>query len=149
MSNESIDKLVKSYTESEEDQKVFIQVQNQTILNQSKELNRLKKEIEKLVEEKEKLSIENAQLKALTPKEDLGQFNTSDEETICVVQLAILKNHAMAREMTMEEVKKTEILVKTLKEIRGKKVEVQEDPVETLSNEDLLRMMDSLNKAEG
>lgn len=148
MSNDSIDKMVESYTKTEEDQKVFLNVQTQTILNQSKEINRLKKEIEKLAGEIERYTIENAQLKALAPKENNGQFATSDEETICVVQLAILKNHAMARELTMEECKKTEVYVKTLKEIRGKKVVEQEDPVETLSNEDLLKMMDSLNKAE-
>lgn len=148
MSNDSIDKMVESYTKSEEDKQAFMNVQTQTILNQSKEINRLKKEIEKLAEEVGRYTIENAQLKALAPKEDSGQFNVSDEETICVVQLAILKNHAMARELTMEECKKTEVYVKTLKEIRGKKVIEQEDPVEALSNEDLLKMMDSLNKAE-
>lgn len=148
MSNDSIDKMVESYTKSDEDKQAFMNVQTQTILNQSKEINRLKKEIEKLAEEVGRYTIENAQLKALAPKDNDNKFATSDEETICVVQLAILKNHSLAREMTMEEVKKTEILVKTLKEIRGKKVIEQEDPVETLSNEDLLKMMDSLNKAE-
>jgi hypothetical protein len=147
MDNDSLSKMAETYIESSEDEKAFLKSQQQVIINQSKEINKFKKEIEKLASEIEKLMFENAQLRATAPK-DNSSFQVSDEETICVVQLAILKNHAMVRELTMEEAKKTEVYVKTLKEIRGKKVVEQEDPVETLSNEDLLKMMDSLNKAE-
>jgi len=146
--NDSINKMAADYSNSEEDKSAFIKAQNQTILAQSKEINNIKRETEKLANEVERLLFENAQLKAITPKEGSSVFDVSDEETICVVQLAILKNHAMIRELTMEECKKTETYVKTLKEIRGKKVEKMEDPVENLSNDDLLKLMESMNKVE-
>jgi hypothetical protein len=146
MSNDSIDKMAEEYSKSDSDQNAFIKAQGQTIISQSKEISKLKKELENIVKDIERLTVENAQLKAMSPKDNLGEFAVSDEETICVVQIAILKNHAMVRELTMEECKKTEIYVKTLKEIRGKKVEEKKDVVETLSNEELLKLMESVGQ---
>lgn len=146
--NDSIDKLADEYSNTDSDQRAYIKAQSSTIISQTKEINNLKRETEKLAKENERLMMENVQLKALAPQEQ-GQFGTSDEETICVVQLAIIKNMALSRELTLEECKKTEIYVKTLKEIRGKKVaHTEEDRAEKLSNEDLLKLMESVGKAE-
>jgi hypothetical protein len=147
MKNDSIDKLAEEYASTDNDQQAYNKALSSTIISQTKEINNLKRETEKLAKENERLLMENAQLKALAPQEQ-GQFATSDEETICVVQLAILKNTALTRELTLEETKKTEIYVKTLKEIRGKKVMAvdEEEKVEKLSNEDLLKLMESVNK---
>jgi len=148
MDIKSMDKMVEEYAKSEDEQKAYLKAQQATIISQTKEINNLKRELEKLAKENETLVMENAQLKALTPKENLGQFNVSDEETICVVQLAILKNYSLTRELTMEETKKTEIFVKTLKEIRGKKVEVtEEEKAEKISNEDLLKFMNGVTSS--
>jgi len=142
--NDSIDKLADEYSNTESDQKAYIKAQSSTIISQTKEINNLKRELEKLAKENERLVFENTQMRATNPEK---QFETSDEETICVVQLAILKNYAMSRELTMEECKKTEIYVKTLKEIRGKKVVADEgEKVEALSNEELLKLMESVGK---
>lgn len=143
----SVDKLADEYSNTDSDQRAYIKAQSSTIISQTKEINNLKREMERIVKENERLSMENVQLKALAPAQESGQFNTSDEETICVVQLAIIKNMALARELTLEECKKTEIYVKTLKEIRGKKViATEEDKVEKLSDQDLLKFMESANK---
>lgn len=145
--NDSIDKLADEYSNTDSDQKAYIKAQTSAIISQTKEINNLKRELEKIAKENERLSMDNIQLKALSPKEESGQFGTSDEETICVVQLAIIKNMAMTRELTLEECKKTEIYVKTLKEIRGKKVEVkEEETMDKLSNEELLKLMESVSK---
>lgn len=143
-----VDKLSEEFSNTDFDQKAYIKAQTSTIVSQTKEINSLRKEVERLAKEYERISMENVQLKATAPKES-GSFGVSDEETICVVQLAILKNYALARELTLEETKKTEIYVKTLKEIRGKKVEVkEEEKIEKLSNEELLKLMESVGKAE-
>lgn len=142
--NDSIDKLADEYSNTESDQKAYIKAQSSTIISQTKEINNLKRELEKLVKENERLLFENTQMRATNPEK---QFETSDEETICVVQLAILKNFALSRELTMEECKKTEIYVKTLKEIRGKKVVADDgEKVEALTNEELLKLMESVGK---
>lgn len=138
---------MEQYSESETEQKAFIRAQQSTIISQTKEINNLRREVEKLAKENERLLMENAQAKAMNPQKD--QFGTSDEETICVVQLAILKNIALTRELSLEETKKTEIYVKTLKEIRGKKVIAnEEEKVEKLSTEDLIKFMESASKVE-
>lgn len=150
--NDSVDKLADEYSKTEDDKAAYIKAQTSTIISQTKEINRLKQEVEKLAKENEKLGMEMVQLKAVGAVSGAGsegQFDTSDEETICVVQLAILKNMAMTRELTLEETKKAEIYTKTLLMIRGKKpTEKEEDNVEKLSNEDLLKMMESLGKED-
>jgi regulator of replication initiation timing len=144
--NESIDKLADEYSNTDVDQKAYIKAQSSTIISQTKEINSLKRELEKLAKENERLLFENTRLVAVNPEES-SKFQSSDEETICVVQLAILKNYAMSRELTMEECKKTEIYVKTLKEIRGKKIMADDgEKVEALSNEELLKLMESVGK---
>lgn len=152
--NDSVDKLADEYSKTEDDKAAYIKAQTSTIISQTKEINKLKNEVEKLASENEKIGMELVQLKAVGAvsgggSSSEGSFNVSDEETICVVQLAILKNMAMTRELTLEETKKAEILTKTLLLVRGKKpIEKEEDKVEKLSNEDLLKMMDSLSKGE-
>jgi hypothetical protein len=51
---------------------------------------------------------------------NIDQEENSDAETVCVVQIAMLKSLAMNRELTLEETKKVEILVKTLYLIKGR-----------------------------
>jgi|GEM_PF-2060277 hypothetical protein len=142
--NDSIDKLVETYSKSEDEQKAYIKAQQTTIINQTKEINALKREIEKLAAENERILLENAQLKALSGGAK-GDFSTTAEETICLVQLEMIKNMALTRELTLEETKKSEIFLKMLQSIRGKAAQQsEEEKVEKLSNEDLLKFMESL-----
>lgn len=140
--NTSIDQMADNYVKDERDEKAYMRALNATIVSLNKEINGLKKEIEKLAGENEKLLMENAQLKALNPSS--GDFSTTAEETICLVQLEMIKNQAMTRELTLEETKKSEIFLKMLQSIRGKVAQKEEDKVEKLSNEDLLKFMESL-----
>lgn len=142
--NDSINKLVETYSQSEDEQKAYIKAQQATIINQTKEINSLKREIEKLASENERIALENAQLKALSGG-GKNDFSTTPEETICLVQLEMIKNMALTRELTLEETKKSEIFLKMLQSIRGKAAQQsEEDKVEKLSNEDLLKFMESL-----
>jgi Cu/Ag efflux protein CusF len=124
--NESIDHLADTYASTESDAKAYQKAQAATIVSQTKEINVLRKQKEQLEKEFEKLTMEHVQLKALNPA-GTAQFEVSDEETIAIVQLAILKNLAMQRELTLEETKKCEIFTKLLVVIRGK-VETKDEP---------------------
>lgn len=144
--NDTIDHLAETYTETESEQKTYIKAQQSTIISQTKEINSLRKMKEQLEIELAKLQMDNIQLKAANP--DAVRFETSDEETICVVQIAIIKNLAMQRELTLEECKKTEIYCKVLKEIRSKQAIKEEDAPSTLSNEELMKAMNEMMKGE-
>lgn len=144
--NESIDHLADTYASTESDAKAYQKAQSATIVSQTKEINVLRKQKEQIEKEFEKLTMDYVQLKALNPSSS-GQFEVSDEETICIVQIAILKNLAMQRELTLEECKKVEIYCKVLKELRGKKVDKEEPKMEALTNEQLMEMMKSVGQA--
>jgi hypothetical protein len=144
--NPSIDHLADTYASTESDAKAYQKAQSATIVSQTKEINVLRKQKEQLEKEFEKLTMDHVQLKALSPAGTL-KLEISDEETICIVQIAILKNLAMQRELTLEECKKTEIYCKVLKEIRGKVVEKDEPKMEALTNEQLMEMMKSVGQA--
>ena len=150
--NDSVDKLADEYSKNDDDKAAYIKAQTSTIISQTKEINHLKRELERVAKENERLSMELVQSKAVGAVSgggSEGQFDISAEETICVVQLEILKNMAMTRELTLEETKKAEIYTKTLLMVRGKKpVEKEEDRVEKLSNEDLLKMMEAMGKED-
>jgi hypothetical protein len=141
--NESIDHLADTYASTESDAKAYQKAQSATIVAQTKEINTLRKQKEQLEKEFEKLTMDYVQLKALNPSA-AGQFDISDQETIAVVQLAILKNLAIQRELTLEETKKCEIFTKLLIQLRGSKPEEKEDKMEALTNDQLIEMMKSV-----
>jgi hypothetical protein len=142
--NSSIDKLAEQYIETEEDAKAYQKAQASTIIVQTKQINELRKKLEELSQQAEQLTIENTRLKALNPDE---KFETEDAETIAVVQLALLRNYAMQRELTLEECKKSEIYVKILKELRASKPKEKEESIGGLTNEQLLELMKSAGEA--
>jgi hypothetical protein len=144
MSNDSIDKLAEQYTSTEDDAKAYQKAQASTIIFQTKEINILRKQREQLEAQIAQLIMENTQFKALNPT---TTFDISDEETICVVQIALLKNLAMQRELTLEECKKTEIYCKVLKDIRSKVSVKNEENIDGLTNDQLLELMKSAGEA--
>jgi hypothetical protein len=144
MSNDSIDKLAEQYASTEDDAKAYQKAQASTIISQTKEINILRKQREQLEAQIAQLIMENTQFKALNPT---TTFDISDEETICVVQIALLKNLAMQRELTLEECKKTEIYCKVLKDIRSKVLPRDEDKIDGLTNDQLLELMKSAGEA--
>ena len=143
--NSSIDHLADTYASTESDAKAYQKAQSATIVSQTKEINVLRKQKEQLEKEFEKLTMEHVQLKALNPA-GTAQFEVSDEETIAIVQLAILKNLAMQRELTLEETKKCEIFTKLLIQMRSNVPEVKEQKMDALTNEQLIEMMKSVGE---
>jgi small-conductance mechanosensitive channel len=146
MSNDSIDKLAEQYTETESESKAYVKAQQSTIISQTKNINELRKKLEELSRQCETLTIENTKLKALAPSSSLD-VSIPDEESICLVQLALLNNMSMQRELTLEETKKTEIYSKILISIRAKKPEKEENSISNLSNEDLIAAMKAMGNS--
>jgi hypothetical protein len=146
MANDSIDKLAEQYTETESESKGYIKAQQATIISQTKNINELRKKLEELSRQCETLTIENTKLKALAPASSLD-VAIPDEESICLVQLALLNNMSMQRELTLEETKKTEIYSKILIAIRAKKPEKEENTISNLSNEDLIAAMKAMGNS--
>lgn len=142
MSNDTLDKMAEVYAQDDEDAKAYQKAQAATIITQTRQVNELRKKLEELSQQCEKLTIENTRLKALGNGTEVEQGN--DAETICIVQLALLNNYSMQRELTLEECKKAEIYTKTLISLRGKQDKKEVDTVGTLSNEELLEAMKSL-----
>ena len=142
MDNSSIDKLAEVYSGDEDDAKAYQKAQASVVVNLTRQNNELRKKIEELSSQLETLTIENTRLKAMGNGTEVEQGN--DAETICMVQLALLNNYSMQRELTLEECKKSEIYVKTLLALRNKQEKKEVDTVGSLSNEELMEAMKSL-----
>lgn len=140
--NDSIDRLAEVYAGDEDDAKAYQKAQNSTIITQTRQINELRKKLEELSGQLEHLTIENTRLKALTPGE--SELETEDAETIAIVQLALLRNYAMQRELSLEEIKKFEICGKMLLQLRARKPDKQVDSIGSLSNEDLMAALKDL-----
>lgn len=127
-----------------EDLKEFANAQYNTIIGQTKKINELETKVAEL--EVKNKRIEN---EANLNKPSDGKFETNDTETTCLIQLAIIKNNALGRELTLEETKKLEIFAKTLLLVRGKTPSMEErnkQSTKKLSNSELLSMMDEAMK---
>ena len=144
--NNSIDRLADQYTDTDSDAKAYQKAQASTIVAQTRQINEIRKKLEEISRQCEILTIENTKLKALAPASGL-EATIADEESICLVQLALINNMSMQRELTLEETKKTEIYSKVLQSIRGKKPEEKEQSIGNLSNEDLLAAMKSMGNS--
>lgn len=141
---DSIDKLAEQYATNEDEAKAYQQAQKATIINQTKQINEARKKLETLSLQVEQLTIENTRLKTLNPSE---KYDVEDSESIALVQLALMNNFSMQRELTLEECKKFEIYTKTLALIRGKKpTEDESGGIDNLSNEELLAAMKSMGQ---
>lgn len=135
MSNETIDKMAEVYASDEEDAKAYQKAQASVVVNLTRQNNELRKKLEELSGQLEKLTIENTKMKALGA-DNPGVEQGNDAESICLVQLALINNYSMQRELTLEEVKKAEILAKVLIALRGKQEKKDEAP--KISDEELM-----------
>jgi hypothetical protein len=85
--------------------------------------------LESLEKEVEFLRKENAKLKALLAAQSVSsqkveRIEKSNEELLCESQIKRLKEYAFSRELTLEEVKKMDLLVKNLNLARGKNTSI-------------------------
>lgn len=140
--NDTLDNLAKTYSEDEEDAKAYQKAQSATIITQTRQINELRKKLEDMSIQLEKLTIENTKLKALGNGTEIEKGN--DAEQICLIQLALLNNYSMQRELSLEETKKAEIFTKTMILLRSKQDKQEVNTIGALSNEELLEAMKSL-----
>jgi len=126
-----------------EDLKEYSNAQYKTIIAQSKKINDLERKLESTEEKLAKSEQTNTIAGSLSKDQD---NNGSDGETICLIQLALLRSAAMKGELTLEETKKVEIYVKTLQVLRGKGGEDKKpkEAGKALSNEELIALMNSV-----
>lgn len=142
MKNKSIDKMAEQFNSIEELQ-AYCESQYKTILALNQKITAQENELNKAREEIARVSIEGAVSKG----KDNSKFSTTDEETICVVQIAILKQHALGRELVTDEIKRLEILVKTLLAIRGKEENTKKkDKTEDMTPEELMQQLEDMEK---
>lgn len=144
--NNSIDRLAEQYNDTEADTKAYLKAQAATIISQTRQINESRKKLEELSKQCEALTIENTRLKVLAPA-STTDTSITDEESICLVQLALLNNMSMQRELVLEETKKVEIYSKILVALRSRKPEEKEASIGNLSNEELLAAMKSMGNS--
>lgn len=134
-----INKTLDTFTEIQ-DLKEYSNAQYKTIIAQSKKISELENKLETLEVKLSKSEQTNTISRSLNKDQDT---TNSDGETICLIQLALLRSVAMNGELTLEETKKVEIYVKTLQVIKGKNIEEkkQKDTGKALTNEQLIALM--------
>lgn len=97
------------------------------------EIKALQDKIEKL---ENQITKQNILLKEMGHE---GTVDISDEEAICVQQISIMKNQSDQMTLDNDDVKKLEILVKTLLSIRGKNPRnIKKNLAKNKSTEDLI-----------
>lgn len=102
-----------------EEAKDFAEAQYYTLISQSKKIKSLEDTIDEYTKKIQKLETE-----ALVHEVNSStNLDASDAESICMIQLKLLRASAMDRELTLEETKKVETYTKTLLLIKGKSVE--------------------------
>lgn len=145
MSDDITNKILANF-ETVEDIKEYASSQYRTIITQSKKITELERKTEvlevKLAEAEKKIAVSSS----LSIEQPEGQ---SDTETVCVVQIAMLKGLAMNKELTLEETKKLEVFAKTLQMIRGKPTgesDKKKDSGTKLTTEQLLALAGSLTE---
>lgn len=114
----------------------FLQAQQQSLIEVSKKINFLEQENEKLRKHADILNAQNNAERTLYLKDQ----EYTDAEIICVNQLERLRILAEERQLTLEEVKKSEILTKVLDSVR-KTDKSKPDESRNLPTEDLLRLV--------
>lgn len=126
---ENIQDLEKSFTELQE----YSDTQFRTIID-------LKKQIESLREENKNLraSIPNSEIVSVS---DLSGLGISNEQLICETQIALFKERAVMRELSLEEAKKLQIYTTILSDIRKAKEETPDLNVQKLSDDELLQLV--------
>jgi uncharacterized coiled-coil protein SlyX len=147
--NKSIDKMAAQFTSLDELQ-AYCEAQYKTIVSLNKRITENERELEKLREENESLKSNNTVLNAqnaVFEKRDgfSNQFATSDEESTCLIQLAMIRQNALQRELTNEETKRFEVFAKVLHMIRGTENK-KEEKLDNMSSDELLKLIDTTMK---
>lgn len=124
-----------------------------TIIKIEKDNVALGQTIDKLYQELDKKDQEIAHLQVLLrggiPNLSVLPLKVTDEELIALTQLEILKKKAETRELTLEEVKKYDMLVKNKMLAQGKNPPIDADSEKLPTDKDsLLKIVSSKPKTE-
>lgn len=131
MADNEIDKTVAQYKNFDQLQD-FAQALHLTNIS-------LTKKIKKLEEEKKHLKELAPISQNLPTTQDPNKFLVSSTEVICTVQLDLLREISLARELTLEEAKRVEIFSKVLASEKNKPKDL-EIPTKKMSDEELLKL---------
>lgn len=98
-------------------------------------------EIKVLRDELKKLENENSKLRLLNKElgGDADVSSISDEEIICIEQITKLKELSDIGELSNDDIKKFDLLVKNLKLIRGELKRGKKSGLKKMSNADLIK----------
>lgn len=147
MSDDITNKILDSF-DSVDDIKEYASSQYKVIITQSRKISELERAVEtlntKLADAEKRVAVSSV----LSIDQPEG---TSDTETTCVIQIAMLKGLAMNRELTLEEVKKLEIFAKTLQMLKGKiptESDKKKESGSRLTTEQLMALAGSLTDTE-
>lgn len=135
-----IDDMEKSFTELQE----YSDTQFRTIVELKKQLEAAKEEAKSL---KKMLEGNLPQLGISTSS--LAPLGISNEQLICETQIALLKERAVSRELTLEEAKKLQIYTTILTEIRKNHEDAPDLSVQKLSDDELLKLVVNNDESSG
>lgn len=114
----------------------FIEKQNEVLLA-------LNNKILKLEMEKRALEHKLSEIAANAPViNSLDIFDITDEETICLTQLALLRGLALQRELSTEESKRFDVYHKAMNNLRGRKKEEDKVDLKDVDSDNLLQILD-------
>lgn len=128
----SIDNILDQFKDVAE-VKAYAEGQSKIIIELSKKNKKLEDEIKRLNNQIEEYKI--------TEIKTSIKLDTSDEEYIARIQIAMLKKTSDERELTYEESKKVELYTKILKEIDSRRQKQGNEPNFDVPVEDLLRLV--------
>jgi len=131
-----ISKTILQYRQLEQLQQ-YAMAQEQTILQISKKLQRIEEERDHL-----KQLLETSVPLIKTSPEGVQHFAENDTEYICNIEIGKLKQNSIVRELTLEESRKLDTYFKILTQIRSRP-NLQEKEVKSLSNDDLLKLVEN------
>lgn len=105
-------------------------------------LERLHREVQRLEDKNKHLE------KLLVTKSNGLVMQLTPEETICIQQISFIEEQSMKRALTLEEVKRLDLLVKNLKLIREESTIVVNRPADHLKEDDLVAIISRSNSTD-
>lgn len=128
----SIDNMLEQFKDFAE-LKTYTESQSKTIIELNKKINKIEKENKEL-----KLKLEDSKKQNTIQENTSIVQNISNEEAICNLQLKLLNQTSLERELTMEETRKVEIFSKILAGLKSNK---KDDGQEVLKNTDAATLL--------
>jgi len=121
--------------------------QFKTIVELSKKIQTLEQENKSLRENSKLLELSGNSVQLPDKVIDIIRLEVSEQETICKLQLILLRNNSIIRELTLEEARKVEIFSKILVNIENSN-KPKEAQFKKLSDTELLKELENDSQDE-